>query len=265
MNYFNYWKTLRILYTKAFRNQLSNKKSLDYQKFMIVGRARSGTTLLHTYLNTHRNIYSAGEVQASELYHDLQTSDIKKRLIFRTFDSSIKVAGAKVLLPVQIQNTVTEALLHIIALSPDIKIIHLHRRNLLREYVSLKIAEKTNKWSEINHKNSLSVNEKQIKPDITEMFRYFSLATEGLQHFRQLFKGTTHFELTYEELSEKPQEAMLRVQNFLQVTPAPTFSLLQRQNPEPPEALIINYHSISKALQGTPYEIFLAAAGSNDF
>ena len=57
MNFPPYWKVLQILYTKALKNRLSSKKSLHYQKFLIAGRARSGTTLLHTLLNTHQKLH----------------------------------------------------------------------------------------------------------------------------------------------------------------------------------------------------------------
>ena len=194
------------------------------------------------------------------VYNELNTSEIKERTIFRHFGPHIKAAGAKILLPVQLQQTTTEVLQNIISVAPEIKIIHLQRKNLLREYVSLKIAEKTDRWSEVKYKNPFALEDKQVEVKPESLLQYFSQAAESHQHYCQLFKKASHFNLNYEELATRPQKTLPLVQEFLQLTPAPVFSLLQKQNPEPLSTLVLNYSTIKRNLQGTPYETFLQPA-----
>lgn len=48
-----YFRTVSAIYLKRAANLIPAFKGRDYTAFAIVGRARTGSTLLHTYLNSH--------------------------------------------------------------------------------------------------------------------------------------------------------------------------------------------------------------------
>ncbi len=156
---FNYLKVVFTIYLKRFLN-LFLKKSSDYQKFLILCHPRTGSTLLHTYLNSHAHIYSLGEFIGMDFPDKvkalhLSPVDYLYRKGFRPYGTHIKAVGFKYF---YVYNEIPEAkeVLEELQKMDDLKIIHLIRKNTVRTLVSLEIAIKTAGWTKSQEQENVS-------------------------------------------------------------------------------------------------------------
>jgi LPS sulfotransferase NodH len=239
-NYYLHLHTYLIIRRKQILNVLSFKKSTDYVRFAILCEPRSGSTLLHTYLNFHPCIKSYGEVLREKRERsNLKVPDPIKSFVFKPHASHLKAIGLKLFYSYHNHPAYGYAFGQVVN-DPDVKIIHLIRRNVLGLYVSLKIAQRTNLWSSITTSGSFQ----QIKVDADD-FREFARAY--LQQQRDLAKLLQNhhvLNVCYEDLIKDTDYVLKTVQEFLGVHPRNLLSLLKKQNPRPIESLVINYQDV---------------------
>jgi hypothetical protein len=249
MNIFSstYLQTQLKVKIKQLLNVLPFFKSTAYTKFLIVGHPRTGTSLLHTYLNSHWNIVSLNEPLANAT---------DSTMLFKKYSKVIKTVGFKYFYEytrdVAKRNTFIE-LLKI----DNIKIIKIERRNYLRTYVSLCIAEKTNEWSSTEIKQH-SINDKKVtltKEDCLLAFNQYKKNELNTDTIIREF-NTPVFETEYETLVAEPNETMFAIQKFLNLSLQIPQSLLLRQNAEPLNVLIENYTDLKASFSGTEFETF---------
>ena len=126
----------------------------------------------------------------------------------------------------------------------SILIIHLTRINTLRSYVSLKIAEKTNRWHEsINSTNFPS--DKKIKIDLEDYLKYCNNTANYIKLIQnQYSKSHDYIELTFEDLVAKNQKSLNRIFDKLKLKILDVHTKMIRQNPESLSNLIINYNEV---------------------
>lgn len=217
-----------------------------------MGLPRSGTTLLHTYLNSHPAVLSYGETNLIELHQK-----VKQSVFFHPQDYQIRAVGAKALLPIQLMAE-TESTLHELSnLQEPIRIIFIYRENLLRWFVSLKIAEKTRKWSLTEGKKNLPLSEKMIKIDVNELIRTLNIALHSRNRYKAALHEKLYHEISYEQLMVDSTQSLEEIQMFLGIKPLKLHSLLKKQNPEPLSQLIINYPEVKETLKDTHFKCFI--------
>ena len=122
-----------------------------YQKFIILGRARVGSNLLNSYLNSHPNVVSREELfnpslilRHSKIIKDNPVGYVESKA-FKPMHSGIIAAGFKIFYD-QAQDTATRTIWSFLKELKGLKIVHIKRDNLLRTYLSEKIAQKTGVW-----------------------------------------------------------------------------------------------------------------------
>ena len=248
----NRLKTLRILYTKALNNIFSRKKGYQYRKFLIVGLPRSGTTLLHTYLNNHPDIWSHGETDITTFQDPEQIKNL-----FSPYPANIKAVGAKILLPAGGNFEVERIIKDLDDSEHPPNYIFLYRENLLRWYISLKIAERTHQWSVSDNQKAIPLHLKQIEVDTKNLIQDFNQAQQNIVCYKKLFHKRREMVISYEELVHNPEVKLLEVQEFLGVHPVKLKSLLKKQNPELLPRLVLNFKEVTEVLRRTSYEKFL--------
>lgn len=205
-------------------------KNSNYQKFIILTAPRSGSTLLHTYLNSHPQIHSLGEIPWRD-----QEKGIQKNY-FSPLPNLIKTSGMKVFYQFCDQEPYRE-LYHKILAEEEMKVIHLERGNYLEQYISLKQAWEKRNWSQSNPSSSGNHQITLVKEDF-EVFKN--------QQENEKKKCLTDFQdhalihISYDELIQLPTDTLLKVQHFLGVRPRKLISLLQKQQTQPLEELIEN-------------------------
>lgn len=242
--YFQYLRTYLIIKRKQLLNAISLSKSKNYTPFVILSEPRSGSTMLHTYLNSHTEIKSYGEVLRENIEANAiatETTPYIESLAFKPHTKALKAIGLKLFYEYFEDPRYSSSFNYVIN-RKDVKIIYLIRRDILKVYVSLKIAQKTNVWSSVKSAGN------EPRPKITiDRNDYIQFREEHLRHrrlFVTLLKDHPLLEVAYEDLVQNPQPVLKSVQQFLGVKPKALFTLLKQQNPGSVESLITNYDEV---------------------
>lgn len=240
-----YYKAWWVIQQKKVLNTLSTDKHTDYTKFIILSSGRCGSTLLHTYLNSHPNILSRGEV-LRELYDGNGPTAPKaiNPVIFTPCAKGIKAVGIKLFYDYRIIDNFSNAF-EALTNDPSIKIIHLYRGNKLEQFVSYKRAWRDLEWSANPGNDGY---EKKIKVDVSE---YNSYVENNQYHKRvalEMFKSNEIIDLTYEQLTEDGGKSLEGVQNFLGVEPRRLFTALTKQGRRPLSEMVENWDEIRRVI-----------------
>jgi LPS sulfotransferase NodH len=200
--------------------------------------------MLHTYLNSHPQIKSYGEVLRENIEANTivkETFPYIERLAFKPHAPALKAIGLKLFYEYYEDPRYSSSFNYVVN-RKDVRIIYLVRRDILKVYVSLKIAQKTNVWSSVKSATN------EPRPQITvDRHDYMRFREEHLRHrtlFLALFKDHPLLEVAYEDLAQNPRPILESVQEFLGVRPRTLFTLLKQQNPGSVASLITNYDEV---------------------
>ncbi len=274
-----------------------------YTRFIITGDARTGSNMLAQALNTNpaircfREIFNGqqdyvdyfveGYDQADRADLDLRNSDPVRFLrtrIFNEHPEQYRAVGFKYLYG---HFWGFDALTEHLQADPDLRVIHLKRRNMLRSLVSVQLAEATNKWIEdwgptrprplpvraasaathpirtIQRLRKKFAPPVETKPEVIltqeQCERWFFRTNHEVTRTEEIFASHAGLELYYEDIIADRDAAFARVQEFVGVEPQKLVVTLRRQNPEPLRDLISNYDELRAAFAGTTEEAFFDA------
>lgn len=224
----------------------------NYKKFILLSRARTGSTLFMTLMNSHPQVRMEAEI-FGRLYGS-SNEEILRRA-FRKEAPFIQAKGFKLFYyhpldaePAQLQ----QLLLQI----PDLHIIHLRRRNILRTMVSQKIASQSSVWRKDNETQKLNTQNKQVEFSVEELEKGFRQTLNWEDSAREVFKNKPFLELTYEDLAQDRVSSMNRAFDFLGLRHHQVKTHLERQNPEPLDSLIRNFAELTTAFSNTQWESY---------
>lgn len=225
-NYLQHIRTSLIIRRKRIIDQLSLKRRTDYTSFVILCEPRSGSTVLHTYLNSHSQIMSYGEILRENMEKKNPVKDPLSHLVFKPHARAISAVGLK-LFYVYFDDPRFAKDFRVLATQSTVKVIHLTRSDRLKQYRSLKIAEATNVWSTnvIAKKTSDT-----IELDLRDYQHYLDKSKSLQTSILKLFAGHDILEVTYEDLTAETELTLTRIQNFLNVPVRKLFTLLKKQN-----------------------------------
>jgi LPS sulfotransferase NodH len=239
-----YTRTLQKTYFRLFGHLVD-------QRFAIVGNARTGSNYLLDGLKTSPAIRMYHEIFAS---HNREVGkDFEKILstVYQYESKSTKMVGFKVF-----YNHLTDEEWKKLMSLPDLKIIHLTRRNRLRTVISLDIAFKTGKWT--NAGSTSGAEEKRIALDPQHLMERLEHIEAGETLTRTRFCDRPMLEVVYEDLVQSPHEVFAAIGTFLGVAEIdPDKIRLKRQNPEGLDQLIVNYDEIESVLKNTRFAEYL--------
>lgn len=231
---------------------------MSKSNFIIITHPRSGAHLLISLLNSHPNIESNDEV-----FNKLNVDECK--LLYNEYldtdKDSTNLKGFKI--PYNYYDSKKNDIWDKAKKNADFKIIHLHRANLLRAYVSNEIAKKTETWYGTN--NQPNLNDKRIKIEVTDCLKWIN-NTVNKQIISEFdFRHHKSFTLTYENfLFDKNK--INDLYRFLDVDPNHTPDTpMKKQNPEPLEQLIINYKEFEESFLNSRWSAFLHDDNSNRY
>jgi LPS sulfotransferase NodH len=229
--------------------------SKAYKKYIIVTRSRTGSNFLISLLNAHPNIHALGE-EFSKIGNK-STQSIWNQ-IFCKKPKNIHLVGFKLFYyhPLDSED---KSVWEIIQNDPEIRLIHLTRKNLLRTYVSREIAKKTDIWSSNESGGKLISKElKKIEVNISQCMADIENTINWQNTFKNRFNNHRVLEINYEQLSNDTQKTMHKVFDFLETTQHPVTSELKKQNTESLSELISNYTEVSEAFKSNGLEQFLS-------
>jgi len=133
-------------------------------------------------------------------------------------------------------------------------IIHLHRRNMLRWYVSWKLAEASGQWIAGRAPDPTNL---QVTVDPREFTRKAVDDWHNEFQSRRFFAGHQVLHVWYEDLVADFDHQMFVVQLFLGVQPQKVRPVCYKQQTRPLDEVIANYAGLRDEWAGTPWQAFL--------
>ncbi|MEJ7582502.1 MAG: hypothetical protein WKF43_00150 [Acidimicrobiales bacterium] len=221
-----------------------------YRRFVIVTRARTGSNLLVSLLNSHPQIDARGE-----LLGELKGETVEARLgrIFGRKPRRVRAVGFKVFYYHPLDDPAAPVWVRLRAIA-DLHVVHLKRRNVLRTLTSRKLAGSTNVWLDRGRPGSV-VDKPVVRFSAHELERAFTQNEAWEAACDRDFRDQRRLELTYEDLVSGP--ALLdEVTAFLGVDAQPLRTTLHRQNPEPLSALIADFDELRQKFRRTRWSAF---------
>ena len=192
----------------------------------------------------------AHEFLNPEFYYGFRPKHGSQAALFRHVKRSLtalpgEITGCKILIGQLDLHDITLEDLHQVL--PDAKFLVLYRRNILKQFVSLKIARATKQYLV---SNPSAVRTTNVTIDMNELEDFFRLNNAEYQSVLEYpwmqEKGRL---LAYEDLASAPQEAFdKQVFPFLNVPRLEIVTSLVKQGKRPMEEVIENYASIESQL-----------------
>jgi LPS sulfotransferase NodH len=263
--------TLNERLARALIRARSLKGRRDYQRFLIVGVARTGSTLLMSMLNARPSMLAFGEIfrgdgkigwdippflsrQALRLQRKLQARPIEflETEVFGAWPAEVAAVGFK-LFYYHARSGSQAAVWEYLRDDPALAIIHIKRLNVLEQYLSLRVAHETNIWS-----SSTPQSEEpapiRLDPDLCR--RHFEEVRAQEAECDAFFSRSRIQSLTYEDLVADRAAAMQRVAGHLGVPLERGEARTARQRTRPISDAIANFEELRDAFAGTEWEGF---------
>ena len=249
------------------RPQAYQGPNRNYQKFIVLTHARSGSSMLVATLGQHpeiirfQEIFTSGSIGFNTEGFDNNSEkmirlrnrcpiEFLQRQIFSSYPSSIKAVGFK-LFPEQIDNKHLSSVWDWIVANKSIRIILLTRDNLLEAYVSKLIALKTNGFRcmyESDRTNTtVNVNFEDCLSEFQKRHVYNQKALEQLKHHKLLC-------LEYEEVVRDLDNSFRKLQEFLGVTVQPISVVSLKKEVRPMSEVIENYAELRERFSDTQWK-----------
>ena len=259
---------MRAYHTLRFQAQNSGlwPASADYSRFLCVGNPRTGSTLLMRSLNNHSRIIGFGEIVKNidrypGHYHEFGNGEAMfqrdpvaflETRVFRKYPPAIEAVGFKIFYHHAPRDTVWgKSVWDYLLAQPDMKILHLKRRNLLKVFLSKKQASRTGEYIKYSHgaDEALSI-------DPGEAQAFFEQMKTGEAEYDALLSGRPLIEVIYENLTRDYAAEMRRILEFLGVEPEDVNPGTDKRPSRSLASQIENYAELKEQFQGSPWEPF---------
>ncbi len=270
----------------SYPHETGNNSS--YNKFILLGNSRTGSSLLRTYLSSHSDIVCYDELFDMEKtvfnyigfphkndksllkFRDKYSIEFLNKFVFRGYRNNIVAVGFKIFYH-QFNNEIRNYLYN----SCNLKIIHLKRRNILDSYISLKFASTTGIWSLVNHdfyKNAKAENMEKfttssklhtcnknikLKIDFDDCKKYLEQTEKNIKYYDNLFKNHDVLEIYYEDFSENIQQVKKQIFSFLSASDTSFVSPMIKVNTKQHKDIIENYDEIKHKLANSRWAHFI--------
>lgn len=245
----------------------------DYTRFVILGRARTGSNFLASLLRSHCRIMCFGE-----LFNDLRRDTIfwdypgfeatpealglRERdpvafidtRVFASVPRHVKAVGFK-LFYAHAQEERWRGVWDQLKAQTGCKVIHLRRRNIVRVHLSEKIAFETQRWSILQDADAY----RDVATEVTfgECLHTFEQTREAVKGYRDFFADHDVLEVFYEDLVSNFAAETDRIQRFLGVSRRRLRPATRKQARQPLATMISNYAELKRQCEGTPLAAFL--------
>lgn len=137
--------------------------------------------------------------------------------------------------------------------SGSVRIIHLVRENILKQYISSIVAKKRKIWFSDKKHDPIKVT---VDPDTVRIF--ISRLEKMHSAIKNRFAGNPYMQVSYESFCMNPHTLIPGICDFLDAPGSEmTMPSLKKLNPENLPDVVENYSDIFTALQGSRFEKFL--------
>lgn len=225
----------------------------NYQKLIILGRQRTGSSLLMRLLHAHPKIDMQSEVfrlLKGKSCRNVWNETFSKKLPW------IKYAGFKLFYN-HPDDSKDREVWDILDSNTDVKIIHIKRKNILRTYVSKLVAVKTGAWNSGQENDQKEDLDKKVHIDLNHCLNELRTIKKLEAEFNtDKYPNHEYIELFYEELVENTVDELNKLFSFLKIENQRIEKRkldLKRQNPEKMKNLVINYEEFEQAISNSEF------------
>jgi len=235
------------------------------KNFVILSSRRSGSIYLQSLLNSHPEILCGGEIftKKSQFMNDflrknnIQFKDINPEEYIKSFFSrqpkkKINYLGFRLFY--NHLRRERESIWNTLKNTPDLCLIHLQRKNILKKYLSLNLAIKTSSWS--RKKMEPEQEYKPININYVECRKYFRREEKNIRNAALFFKNNKMIDVYYEDLAADKNPETDKIQEFLGLEPETLSCDFVKQNMQSLSELISNYSDLKEKFENTEWEIF---------
>jgi len=242
-------------------------------KFLIITSQRTGSTFLRLSINTHPDVRCEGELliggpiqvpkiledrrYPAKLYRFVKARAWNPQEIIKNFlaRNDPKVLGFKAMYNHLANNRVKQFLKQ----HTEIRIVHLRRNNLLKQYVSKRLlgVKRRKRW-EPHATEKLPVVSVRIDPEAA--IKDMQNSKKQFEKFETLLINHNKIEIVYEDMIEGgclDSTTTDAICALLGVEHRPLCCDLVKTNPDQLKLMISNYEDIVSALRNTEFERFL--------
>jgi len=241
----------------------------DYERFIILGRSRSGSNFLRGLLNSHSQLVVLGEIFQNQTKigwaypgylqtrrnYSLFLNDPIKFLdtkVFKKFPPQIAAVGFKIFY-YHAQTANWQPIWNYLFAQKSLKVIHIKRRNILRTHLSRKLAAMDSNWVNTNGGQE---DHRSVTLDYEECLNDFIQTREWEQNYDHLFEDHPITEVIYEDLAKDYSGEMGRLEGFLGVQAERVKPQTFKQSNQPLSQAISNFTELKAHFLGTPWESF---------
>ena len=136
---------------------------------------------------------------------------------------------------------------------PEIRVIHLRRRNMLAQYYSLRLAHETNSWTKAAMPKGDPVSMSLDPQACKDHFGWVRALEEECAAF--FVRNDVH-DIWYEDLVSDQARTIAGIQDFLGLPRHFAKPTIVRQRTTPLRAAIANYDDLREQLTDTPWAVF---------
>lgn len=244
--YKNPEKILSYLTYRIFRNV----RHRNFRRFIILCRSRTGSSMLLSFLNGHPSIHAEDEIFGK--LNGRSYKAVLKR-VFSQQPYHIKATGFKIFYYHPIDDNSSDIWNELVNM-PDLYIIHLKRKNILRTLISRKIAGMQDVWSITENRTRNKAGAKTIEFSIDELERGFTQTRYWEKEGDRMFGNHHLLNVYYEDLIRDSKDVWKTITDFLNVRYYKPQTNLKKQNPEESSEIVMNYEELKSAFEGTEWE-----------
>lgn len=227
-------------------------------RFLIVGCARSGTTVLDEAITGHPEVSSVGdEIRVEPLFskglsaftYNHEPADETERGWRILFDAiaginradATRAIGFKI--AIHRSQEASWVVQNAKRIDPDLRIIFVHRKDLVAQYGSLLRAAQSGVWHSWNKGDRDPLN--TIDPDISAFGRYAAECVDIIKQLRSLKNDLPFVEVSYEEqIIPHLQGCISDLFDFIDVSPCQVNWMTSKKVAPAPEHYIKKYSEL---------------------
>lgn len=243
------------------------KSNLPYQPFIILGTARTGSTMLWSYLNSHpdilclRGVYgSTNKINFGKFYGELpeeyHSSELIKlrnerpiefleNYVWKDYAKPFKAVGFKYFYDHDRHLSNKEEVISYFKADKAIKFLHLKRDNLFATLFSYKRALTQQQWTKANTDFRTSIS-------VQECNDYFQQILGSQKQFDELFADRT-LQVSYDNLLNATEQTLTEVLGFIGVEAIPLTTETNKNRETKLSDNITNYTELKNYFQNTDY------------
>ena len=238
------------------------------QRFIILTDQRSGSNHLEDLLGSHSAVKVAGELFNPNHDHNSRNNPLPEEIrglrrrdpiayleafFEQPFDDSITHVGFR-LFHDHARSRTERSIWTNLRRTKDLQVVHLKRRNILRNLLSLKLAMRSDDWQRME--GTPPVRYEPLRIEYQEVIAHIRARERSFAHGKRFFRRHRRAEIFYEDLERDEEHRLEALLRFLGLPSQPLTSSSRKQNQQPTRELIENHAELEARFHHTRWHEF---------